>query len=288
MCDFIFAETIFTLGSSSTNIYSPDFFMMSDVILVTLNYRVGALGFLCLKDKTLDIPGNAGLKDQRLALKFVKNNIQNFGGDPNNITLFGQSAGGASVSWHCVSERSRNLFNRAIIMSGCVMNHWAITPHRDWAFRLARKIGYEGSEGEKEVLDYLRAADPVKIVEFQKTLLNRDEIGKISFSFAPHVESFESEDSFITTEPINLLKDAWSNNIDIMIGGTADEGLMNLESIRAFPQLLASFSLQRAIPNEIKADADNPAVIEFIENLRRIYYPTSNDPTKDELAFCKV
>lgn len=53
--------TLFT-GSSSTTIYGPDFLLMSDVIVVTLNYRVGALGFLCLKDKELNVPGNAGLK----------------------------------------------------------------------------------------------------------------------------------------------------------------------------------------------------------------------------------
>jgi cholinesterase len=261
---------------------------MSDVIVVTLNYRVGALGFLCLNDEKLNVPGNAGLKDQLMAMRFVKSNIVNFGGDPNNITLFGHSAGGASVSWHCVSKRSKDLFNRAIIMSGCVMNHWTITPQRDWAFRLARKIGYEGSEDEKEILDYLQGADPVKIIEFQKTLLNRDEMGNIAFSFAPHVESFITKDSIITSDPINLLKDAWSNDIDIMIGGTSDEGLMNLENIRALPEILSNFNLNQVIPPEVRVLSENPAAIDFVENLRKIYYPTSNDPTKDELAFCKV
>lgn len=221
-------------------------------------------------------------------MKFVKDNIQKFGGDPNNITLFGHSAGGASVSWHCVSEGSRGLFNRAMIMSGCVMNHWAITPHKDWAFRLAQKIGFEGDDDEREVLDFLRKADPVKIVEFQKSLLNRNEIGKIAFSFAPHVESYFTEDSFITSEPINLLKDSWSNDIDILIGGASDEGLMALESIRKFPAILSTFNLNQVVPPEVGMDAQNPAVTEFIENLRRIYYPASSDPTKDEIAFCKV
>lgn len=99
----------FATGSSSTDLYSPDYLLMSDVIVVTMNFRVGPLGFTSFKDKTLNVPGNAGLKDQLMALKFVTKNIESFGGDPNNITLFGHSSGSISVNWHCVSERSKGI-----------------------------------------------------------------------------------------------------------------------------------------------------------------------------------
>lgn len=65
--------------------------MQKDVILVTVNYRLGPVGFLSLEDPDLNIPGNAGLKDQTFALKWVQKNITNFGGDPNNVTVFGES-----------------------------------------------------------------------------------------------------------------------------------------------------------------------------------------------------
>lgn len=74
--------------------YGPDYLLQKDVILVTFNYRVGPLGFLSFTDPEVGIPGNAGLKDQVFALKWVKKNIANFGGDPENVTIFGQS-----VSW---------------------------------------------------------------------------------------------------------------------------------------------------------------------------------------------
>lgn len=65
--------------------------MQQDVILVTVNYRLGPVGFLSLDDPDLNIPGNAGLKDQTYAIKWVQRNIKAFGGDPNNVTVFGES-----------------------------------------------------------------------------------------------------------------------------------------------------------------------------------------------------
>lgn len=79
----------FLFGSCKTDVYGPDYFMQKDVILVSINYRLGAIGFLSLNDKTLGVPGNAGLKDQLFAIQWVKRNIKQFGGDPDDITLFG-------------------------------------------------------------------------------------------------------------------------------------------------------------------------------------------------------
>lgn len=78
-------------GSSRTDVHGPDYFMEKEVVLVTLNYRLGAFGFLSLKDESLGVPGNTGLKDQIFALKWVKENVANFAGDPENITIFGKS-----------------------------------------------------------------------------------------------------------------------------------------------------------------------------------------------------
>ena len=84
----------FMTGSSCTDCYGPDYLLQKDVIVVTFNYRCGVFGFLTLDDPTLGVPGNAGLKDQVFALKWVQRNIELFGGDRNNVTLFGESVSG--------------------------------------------------------------------------------------------------------------------------------------------------------------------------------------------------
>lgn len=82
----------FTEGTGDNTLHGPDFFMEKDVILVTFNYRLGALGFMSLGDDVYS--GNMGLKDQHLALQWTSDNIERFGGDKNQITIAGHSAGG--------------------------------------------------------------------------------------------------------------------------------------------------------------------------------------------------
>ena len=95
---------------------------LGNVVVVSLNYRVGAFGFLALdalaREDARHATGNAGLLDQREALRWVQRNAKHFGGDPTKVTLFGESAGGESVVWHLVSPGSRGLFRAGIIESG--------------------------------------------------------------------------------------------------------------------------------------------------------------------------
>lgn len=76
-------------GSSSTEIFGPDYILQKDVILVTLNYRLGVFGFLSLDERELNVPGNNGLQDQLFALRWIQKSIAKFGGDPGNVTLMG-------------------------------------------------------------------------------------------------------------------------------------------------------------------------------------------------------
>jgi para-nitrobenzyl esterase len=100
--------------------YDPRALVQNDVVVVTLNYRLGALGFLAHPALTAEsgTSGNYGLQDQQAALRWVKRNIEAFGGDPGNVTIFGESAGAVSVHAHLASPQSAGLFHRAIAQSG--------------------------------------------------------------------------------------------------------------------------------------------------------------------------
>lgn len=88
--------------------YGPDFLMEKPVVLVQVHYRLNVFGFLSAKNKNAE--GNVGLKDQLFGLKWVRRNIANFGGNPTSVTIFGESAGGASVQYHLVSEKSQGTY----------------------------------------------------------------------------------------------------------------------------------------------------------------------------------
>ncbi|CAH1274196.1 NLGN4X [Branchiostoma lanceolatum] len=127
------------------------------VIVVTFNYRLGLLGFLSTGED--NAPGNYGLLDQIAALKWVQQNIVNFGGDPNNITVFGAEAGGASINLLALSPKAKGLFRRVIIQSGSALTTWALTsePWRS-AITVAHKMGCCLSN-LTEMMDCLRRID---------------------------------------------------------------------------------------------------------------------------------
>ena len=112
--------TFFLNGAS--NYYPGDVLgAFGDVIVVTLNYRVGHLGFL----RSNNVIGNFGFWDMHMALRWVSHNIRAFGGDPSRVTLFGQSQKSTSVIYQAMYPGNVGLFHRAIAMSGSITSHWA-------------------------------------------------------------------------------------------------------------------------------------------------------------------
>lgn len=154
----------FITGSNNSKVYSPSFLMTEDIVFVTTNYRVGILGFLRLNDTSLGVTGNAGLKDQALALKWIQKNISKFGGDPGNVTIFGESAGSASVSYQVLSPASKGLFHKAIMQSGCALNPW---PHLRANALDVMKFIKNDCKSEEEIYETLMKASVHDLVDAQ-------------------------------------------------------------------------------------------------------------------------
>lgn len=146
----------FTGGVSTA--YRGELIMKKCVILVTFNYRLGAFGFLPLA--LPEYSGNMGLKDQLLALKWVSDNISAFGGNPKQITLMGESAGGISVGLHKLNPTSRRLFKQAYILSGPILHSAMITSNNRTFLMVeaARSINVT-IENQTQLINFIKTID---------------------------------------------------------------------------------------------------------------------------------
>lgn len=264
----------FNRGSSGVEMYGPDYLIQADVVFVSFNYRIGALGFISFDSPEVGLPGNAGLKDQNLALRWVVDNIANFGGNPRNITLFGESAGGCSVHYHMISDLSKGLFQRAIVMSGCSLNNWSTVPRRQFSQRLAKALGWNGQGGDQAALEVLMLAAPEDIVDKQGALLTENEKeNRIMFEFGPVIEPYITKSCIIPKDPLQMCREAWSTDMDILIGGNSEEGLFSLSEIKENPAILSNLKdFEYLVPLELDLVRTSQRCKEFGKKLKKHYY----------------
>ncbi|XP_072943071.1 esterase FE4-like [Epargyreus clarus] len=211
-------------GSGSPFLYGPDHFIKHDVILVTFNYRLEILGFLCLGIK--EAPGNIGLKDQVEALKWVRKNIEAFGGDPQSVTIFGESAGSASVLYHLVSPMSKGLFQKAIMQSGSAISPWSMQfePLKT-ASLLAQQMGYNAKH-PKELYEFLSKQPSDKLLSTRVPRAEGDTVLAENI-FVPCVETkIPGVSQFLPDTPYNLIRTGQYNKVPVIIGFNSAEGYM--------------------------------------------------------------
>lgn len=184
-----------------------------DVIVVTVNYRLGILGFLY--GGTEDAPGNQAVHDQILALRWVRANIHHFGGDPNQITIFGESAGAFSITAMILSPLTKGMFRRAILQSGAPTS--LTTNAVNKPLDRARAIGsYMKCTGNtmNETLTCLRGKSVGELLELQKMLKLFGQVPGPIF-----------EDDILPINAVPALKAGkYNKDIDLMYGVTRDEG----------------------------------------------------------------
>uniref|UniRef100_A0A6P7GDK2 Cholinesterase-like n=1 Tax=Diabrotica virgifera virgifera TaxID=50390 RepID=A0A6P7GDK2_DIAVI len=270
----------FVTGSNKSSFYGPEFLITEDIVLVTINYRVGFLGFLHLDDTSLDVPGNAGLKDQQLALKWVQNNIKSFNGDPNNVTIFGESAGSASVHIHVVSPSSKGLFHKAILQSGCLLNPWVFS--KDYALTFTKTIT-DTVMTEKEALEVLKKLPVEELLVFQEkfyaSLKGASVIG-------PNIEK-PNKTAVLTSNPTELLTTGQYNKVPLILGYCDREGIL-LEVYKRFGNKAGSKKEGQEEDVDVKKflvpglSEDDPQNKRILKTLVETYKKRATESEKDK------
>ncbi|KAI5643984.1 carboxylesterase family domain-containing protein [Phthorimaea operculella] len=202
----------FTAGYSERSYLGPKYLVQQDVILVTLNNRVGVYGFVCLDSP--DVPGNAGLKDQVTALRWVHNHIKSFGGDPQQVTVFGNSAGGKTIGLHIASENEK-LFKNAIIQSGSVFAGGTVSNkgNSDSVLALTKALNFTTDDVD-EALAFIASVDVLTVVET---------VNKNSISFPVCVEKeYPGVERFLSKHPLNA-DNSKVDGMNIIIGNNRNE-----------------------------------------------------------------
>nr|XP_023023901.1 venom carboxylesterase-6-like [Leptinotarsa decemlineata] len=221
--------------------FGPDYFIDNNVVVVTLNYRLGPLGFLTTNDGV--IPANNGLKDQRLALEWVNKNIEIFGGDPAKVTIGGQSAGAASVGYHLMSKKSAGLFRAAIMQSSSPLNCWSLQNYpKDaanllgsnlkWNSKILSKLLSAKQDIPSEIL--LRKLQSTSIADLKKysdinlqvPLSKKNCHAFTSLTWTPVIENEDDENALVTGWSHENIKKGNINRVPVLMGINSEESLL--------------------------------------------------------------
>lgn len=246
--------------------------MVGDVIVVTVNYRVTSLGFLSTGSSKY--PGNAGLWDQQLAIKWVHDNIADFGGDPNRVTIFGESAGGSSVLFQALFPGNKGLFQRLIAESGSPLCPWAYQPNpKKYARLLADKLGCTDPDLDVAV-DCLQKLDPM-------TVVNNSRVGSQDETVfrAEWVPSYDKD--FITRPQDEMFSSGIDmfRDLDFMAGVNNNDGaFVTLLAIQPYMVQRINQSFDQGIPRNFFKDF-------YIPMYLKDYRGKENNLTGDVLNF---
>lgn len=261
----------FYWGRNVDLLFNPKYLLQKNVVVVNINYRVGAFGFLCLHVN--GAPGNVGLKDQIAALKWVQNNIASFGGNPDCVTLFGQNAGAASVNYLILSRKVKGLFHRAIMDSGTVTLPYAYDANPvKTAADVAERLGYNTTDPDELLKIFLNStADDIVKASYKNS--RNDALAP--YTFRPCAESTLTRNPIITDSPEKLLRSAeLLPKIEVIIGYNNKEGIMWTSDYddEGLKNLDVNFS--SALPDNLKF-RDSESKFSFIEDVKKFYFNNS-------------
>lgn len=260
----------FTEGDGTDGFYGADFIVEDDVVLVTINYRLGPWGFASFDLK--GYTGNMGFKDQQMALEWIHRNIKYFGGDTNRITVFGESAGGAAVHLQMLSSKSRNLMKRAIAMSGSALTTFAHYEPNNHVELFKQIFGLDAEATGHDVLQFVLNA-PVELI-LEKTpiiILDRNVIGLYFTSVIEDIT--KAENPFLTRHPRDIYRTT-NVNVDAMFGVTNAEYmvLFNPADPYSWIEPMKNYSNIGLPFTGLTLSTDSPEYLEAVKKIYKFYF----------------
>merc|ERR1711935_392970 len=252
----------YIMGGGASFFFGPGYLLEQNVVLVTFNYRLGPLGFLSTTDKAAG--GNQGVLDQIMVLKWVKENIDKFGGDPNKVTILGEDAGAASVTILAMSPLANDLFHRAITLSGnALCDQYMQNDPNEAVVELANRLECSSEKGE-DIVNCLSRQTQQDIIKASNSMA-------MFFSFprwfAPNVDG-----QLLPDTPENLLVQGKFAKVPFVVGQTKDEG--------AFFYRLTLNSFNNGQYDDNFIDHKLPRILPVISNYNTKLYPITRQVRK--------
>lgn len=192
-----------------------------------------------------------------------------------------------------MSDLAKGLFHRAIPMSGTsFIKTWTFADKKELTHRLAKGLGWDGTGGDKEILEILETSDAKKIVEVEASLLTDEEVFRehIMFPFTPVIEPYLTENTFMATDPVLAGRKAWSNDIDCLIGSTSLEGsLFGLSpAFSRFHEFIQSSDAFVTRELKLNSQKDQAKIRKIGEKLKKLYYVEELPSADNRLPFLLV
>jgi para-nitrobenzyl esterase len=263
----------FVLGAGSTCLYTGrNLAARGDVVVVTANYRLGALGFLDLSHLSSDpeAPSNLGLLDQIAALRWVRENISAFGGDPDNVTLFGESAGAMCIGKHLALGDGP--FRRAILQSGAAAN---IATAEEAAYVSQRFL--EALRIQADDWKTLRSLPTSRILAGQQVVLHSEIVRMGQLPWQPSLDG-----KVLSRPPLAAIRDGSARHIDVLIGSNRDE--WKLLTAAALPmRAMDTDSLRHRVEQLLERCGREKAEAEELIRIYSAFHPRGERATPYEL-----
>ncbi|XP_047034009.1 esterase E4-like [Helicoverpa zea] len=253
-------------SGGSGNMGKFNYLARHDVLVISFNYRLGFKGFACLG--TEEIPGNAALKDQLAALRFINKYISKFGGDPNDVTLAGFSVGASMAELLALSKTTKGLIHKLILESGSALSPFAI--NRDpvnSATNLAISVGFKNTGKIEDLTEFLLNATALDLAAGSKNFFLKNS----TFGLSPCIENVVKDSEPIVTEsPLITFHKSDYEKIPVLTGFANMEGLSRTIKFADWSEMMND-NFADFLPGDLAFDSDKSRD-DFINDVKKYYF----------------